>query len=239
MADAGCWRGRAGTPPLVALVGSLNALARRWPDWRWQSPVHPGFLAVALLMLALQAGGATIADALRYERSAIASGEVWRLVSGHFVHLGWTHCLLNVGGVVALAAILPAPLRAWRCCLLLATIIGLALFATLPSLQHYAGFSGVNYGLAALALLPRARAEATAALVLGALIVRALWQWLGGGGAADAAWLGAPPLAAAHLAGLASGAAILFLPLMRLDRLPVGPATRSELVTQPHRNAEH
>jgi len=52
---------------------------------------------------------------LRYERAAIAGGEVWRLVSCHFVHLGWAHCLLNVGGVAALATILPSPLRAWRC----------------------------------------------------------------------------------------------------------------------------
>lgn len=176
--------------------------------------MHPGFLAIALLMLVLQAGGAGVAEVLRYERAAIAGGEVWRLVSGHFVHLGWAHCLLNVGGVAALATILPAPLRAWRCSLLLGALIGLVLFATLPGLQHYAGFSGVNYGLAALALLPRARGEAVAAIVLATLIGRAVLQWLeigSGGSAADAAWLGAPPLAAAHLAGLVGGVAIRLL----------------------------
>jgi len=207
--------------------------------------MHPGFLAVAVLMLVLQAGGAGVADALRYERAAIASGELWRLVSGHFVHLGWTHCLLNVGGVAALAMILPAPLRAWRCSALLGMFIGLALFAMLPGLNHYAGFSGINYGLAALALLPRARGEAVAALVLAALVARAVWQSLDGGSAADAAWLGAPPLAAAHLAGLAGGAMIRLRPAMPGEASAPGvPRNRyrtgcSELVTQADRDAEH
>lgn len=180
--------------------------------------MHPGFLAAALLMLALQAGGATVADALRYERAAIASGEVWRLVSGHFVHLGWTHCVLNAGGLIALAAILPASLHAWRCSLLLATFVGLVLFASLPGLQHYAGFSGINYGLAVLALLPRARAEPAASVVLTILVARAIWQWLGGDSAEAAVWLGAPPLAAAHLAGLAAGVLMLCLCVIRGKR---------------------
>jgi len=213
-------------------VARLSTWTRRWPDWRSRSPVHPGFLAIALLMLALQAGGATVGDVLRYDRAVITSGEMWRLVSGHFVHLTWAHCLLNVGGLVALAAILPASLRAWRCCVVLATLIGLMLFAALPGLQHYAGFSGINYGLAVLALLPRVRGEPVAAVVLVTLIGRAIWQWLGGVNLDAVAWLGAPPLAAAHVAGLAVGVLMLCVPMIRsrhqaagAQASPSGPAT--------------
>ncbi|EPX96804.1 MULTISPECIES: rhombosortase [Ralstonia] len=230
MADADGRHGRPGAPTFVA---RLSVWTHRWPDWRSHSPVHPGFLAAALLMLVLQARGATVVDALRYDRAAILNGEVWRLVSGHFVHLTWVHCLLNVGGLVALAAILPASLRAWRCCVVLATLIGLMLFAALPGLQYYAGFSGINYGLAALALLPRARGEAIAAVVLATLLGRAVWQWFGGVNVEAVAWLGAPPLAAAHLAGLAVGALMLCVPMIRRRREamgsqanPAGPATR-------------
>ncbi|MGM3275770.1 rhombosortase [Ralstonia sp. 24A2] len=173
-------------------------------------------------MLVLQAGGATVVDALRYDRAAILNGEVWRLVSGHFVHLTWVHCLLNVGGLVALAAILPASLCVWRCCVVLATLIGLILFAALPGLQFYAGFSGINYGLAVLALLPRARGEAIAAVVLAALVGRAVWQWFGGVNMDAVAWLGAPPLAAAHLAGLAVGVLMLCIPMIRRRRRATG-----------------
>lgn len=171
--------------------------------------VHPGCLVAAVLMLALQAGSATVLDALRYERASIASGQVWRLVSGQFIHLGWAHCLLNLGGLAMLATILPAAVRVGRCCLALGTLIGLVMFFTMPGLQHYAGFSGILYGLAVVALLPRAPKEPAVAVVLAALAVRALWPWMGGGNADAAAWLGAPPLAAAHLAGLAAGALVL------------------------------
>ncbi|WP_368735498.1 rhombosortase [Ralstonia sp. ASV6] len=228
MADADGRHGRPGTPSFVA---RLSTWTHRRPDWRSHSPVHPGFLAAALLMLALQAGGATVVDALCYDRAAIINGEVWRLVSGHLVHLTWAHCLLNVGGLTALAAILPASLCAWRRCMVLATLIGLILFAALPGLQFYAGFSGINYGLAVLALLPRARREAIAAVVLAALVGRAVWQWLGGVNMDAVAWLGAPPLAAAHLAGLAVGALMLSVSMIRhrpeATGPPVNPAGRA------------
>lgn len=184
--------------------------------------MHPGFAAVALLLLLLHAAGPTVGDALRYERAAIATGQVWRLVTGHFVHFGWPHCLLNVAGLLTLAVILPARLRAWRCCLLLAMAVGVALYAGLPGLQHYAGFSGINYGLAALALLPRVRREPVAALVLLVLVARAAWQAVGGD-IADSTWLGAPPVAVAHLAGLCGGAVCGLPALARI----VGPATRA------------
>ncbi|MGN7100432.1 rhombosortase [Ralstonia holmesii] len=190
-------------------MARLSIPTLRRPAWWLRGRVHPGFLAAALLMLALQAGGVTIADTLRYERAAIASGEVWRLISGHFVHFNWAHCLLNVGGLIVLAVILPASLCVWRCCLWLAASIGLVLFLALPGLQHYAGFSGIAYGLAVVALLPRVPDEPIAAVVLFALVARALWQWLDTGNADAMPWLGAPPLAAAHLAGLAAGALLL------------------------------
>lgn len=190
-------------------MARLSIPALRRPAWWFRGQVHPGFLAVALLMLALQAGGATVADALRYERAAIVSGEVWRLISGHFIHFNWAHCLLNVGGLVVLAVALPGSIRAWRCCLWLATWIGFALFLALPGLEHYAGFSGIEYGLVVVAWLPRIRDEPIAAVVLFALLVRACCQWLGTGNADAAAWLGAPPLAAAHLAGLVAGVLLL------------------------------
>jgi len=49
--------------------------------------------------------------------------------------------LHNVGGLVALAAILRASLCAVCCCVVLAALIGLTLFSALPGLQHYAGGS--------------------------------------------------------------------------------------------------
>lgn len=188
----------------MARLTSRMSLTRRLSG----GPVHPGCLAIAVLLLALQACGDGASDALRYERAAIAHGQLWRLVTGNLVHFGWPHCLLNVAVLLGLGAILPAPWHALRTCALLSTGIGMALFLTVPGLQHYAGFSGVNYGLAVLALWPRMRDEPVAGVVLAVVVTRVAWQWLGTGTSIDAAWLGAPPLAAAHVAGLCGGAVL-------------------------------
>ena len=52
-------------------------------------------LAGLALLLACAAGGERTLLALRFERSAIAAGEWWRLLGAHFVHLGWMHVLLD------------------------------------------------------------------------------------------------------------------------------------------------
>ncbi|HEX8784094.1 MAG TPA: hypothetical protein VF764_12020, partial [Steroidobacteraceae bacterium] len=55
-------------------------------------------LACLLLLLPAVAGEGGRA-LLRYERSALADGEWWRLLSAHVVHLDLRHALLNVVGL--------------------------------------------------------------------------------------------------------------------------------------------
>jgi len=58
----------------------------------------PGAVVVlaGLLLLAGELGN----EWLRFERSAIASGQFWRLLTGHLVHLGVSHYFLNAAGLV-------------------------------------------------------------------------------------------------------------------------------------------
>ena len=56
--------------------------------------------AILLLCLAFAVFGDAGRDTFRYDRLQIENGEYWRLVSGHFVHLGTTHLLLNMAGLV-------------------------------------------------------------------------------------------------------------------------------------------
>ena len=66
-------------------------MARRL--WRlWRVPC-----ALALLLAVLQAAGWR--RALEYRRSALLQGQVWRLVTGSFVHLGWDHLLRDLLGL--------------------------------------------------------------------------------------------------------------------------------------------
>ena len=58
-----------------------------------------GLLVLAIGLL-IAAGGAAARLALRYDRAAIESAELFRLVTGHFAHLGWSHFALNAAGIV-------------------------------------------------------------------------------------------------------------------------------------------
>jgi len=59
----------------------------------------PALLAGASL------GGFGVADAAQYDRAALLRGEVWRLVTGHFVHWSLSHLVWDVLAFLILGAI--------------------------------------------------------------------------------------------------------------------------------------
>ncbi len=62
------------------------------------------FISIFLL---LTLGGSDVRHWLRFDRDAILAGEVWRLFTCHWVHLGWTHTLLNSAAMGLVAWLLP------------------------------------------------------------------------------------------------------------------------------------
>lgn len=119
---------------------------------------------LVLLMLVIQAKASEWAAVLLYDREQILAGEIWRLFSGHFVHVNWTHTLLNVGSLGLAVAIFrqSIPTALWvRLSIFAPPIISLAFMQLLPDLQQYYGFSGVFYAAltaGAVAALPEKRA---------------------------------------------------------------------------------
>ncbi|MCD6061949.1 MAG: hypothetical protein K0S16_2260 [Moraxellaceae bacterium] len=132
------------------------------------------------LLLALWPGAQA---GLSYQRSAIASGEYWRIFTGHFVHLNLTHAVMNGVGTLMLAVFLreELPLRYWWAVTLLAPfVISLGLWLKQPGLVSYVGFSGVLHGLlylGVLRLLPVA--PLFAGTVLALLVGRQIWEQTG------------------------------------------------------------
>lgn len=166
----------------------------------WLVPV-----ALACLVLALQAGGEPVYEALRYERAAVLGRQPWRLLSAHAVHLGWAHCLMNAGGL-ALCAAFAAGTRSWRAwaaaIVVLALGVGILLVAASPQATNYAGLSGVLYGLFIWVLAPRAwRGDRVAWIVLVAVIVRISWQMFHPPSDAQRALIGGEVMVEAHLYG--------------------------------------
>src|ERR1700680_2121071 len=71
------------------------AAALQWDRGRWIWLL--GILLVLDVVLGL---GDNVSQFLRYDRSAIAAGGWWRLLTAHIVHLDVQHLLLNELGLV-------------------------------------------------------------------------------------------------------------------------------------------
>ncbi len=86
-----------------------------------------------------------VAEYFIYDRSAIFSGEIWRLVTGHVVHYSPSHLAYNLMAFAAVGAIieLQASRRLLPLCTVSALLIGISLLGFRPDLHYFAGASGV------------------------------------------------------------------------------------------------
>jgi rhomboid family GlyGly-CTERM serine protease len=104
--------------------------------------------------------------ALVYDRNKILGGQLWRLVTGHWVHFSASHLFWN------LAVLLPAgiwlegcnPVALRRTLLLSPLAISLVLLAVVPSLTIYAGISGLAAGVLVALAIDRLCAQPSARL---------------------------------------------------------------------------
>lgn len=84
-----------------------------------------------------------------FDRPAIASGQLWRLWTGHWIHFTWFHWALNGAGLLLYLLLLGRYTTSAGFAvrsMLLASTLSLALWLASP-LKFYAGFSGVLTGL--------------------------------------------------------------------------------------------
>ncbi|MDZ7829975.1 MAG: rhombosortase [Halofilum sp. (in: g-proteobacteria)] len=176
-------------------------------------------LAVALACALLQATGAE--SYLRYDRYAIGDGEVWRLVSGHFVHLGTAHLAVNVAGLALVALLVGRhlSLRAWGATLLVCCLVTAGgLLWLSPNVRWYVGLSGVLHGLliAGAAHAARRGPERTFNAVVLAIVGAKLgWEQFVGALPGTSRLAGGSVIVDAHLFGAVGGLAVAVLLLMR------------------------
>lgn len=107
---------------------------------------------VTLLIAALSLAAACVPSlpaVLQYDRPAIASGQVWRLVTCHATHFNLDHLVWDLGVFVLLGAICERRhLRAFLACLgLSAAIIPLGVLWLMPQMMTYRGLSGIDTAL--------------------------------------------------------------------------------------------
>src|ERR1700693_4436636 len=123
------------------------AAALQWDRGRWI------WLLAILLVLDLVLGlGDSVSQLLRYDRSAIAAGGWWRLLTAHIVHLDVHHLLLNELGVVLMWSLFAQDYDAEEWCVIVlagALAISSGLGCLSPRVAWYVGASGVLHSVMA------------------------------------------------------------------------------------------
>jgi len=185
------------------------------PAKAWLFPVIYISLSV-LIMLAGDIGK----EALRYDRVWIGQGEAWRLVSGHFAHLGWSHLALNSVGLLLVWFLVGGAytLGAWM------FIVGVTM-ATMdigfwflnPALYWYVGMSGLLHGILVAGIVTRLRKiDTETAVLLLLLIGKISWEQFGGPVPGSESTSGGPVVVDAHLYGALGGVLGAFLLRIRV-----------------------
>ena len=166
-------------------------------------------LAMLLLCALIAISGDAGRLSLRYERVLILDGEWWRLVTGHFVHLGWAHTVMNLLGLGILWLLFGNryALVRWAGLLVLGLLIidgGFLLFET--RLSWYVGLSGILHTLLAAGALAWLRAgQAEGWILSGLVIAKLIWEQTIGAVPLSASVAGGAVVVDAHLYGAIAG----------------------------------
>ncbi len=103
-------------------------------------------LLILLLLGGVLGLGDSIGALLRYDRSAIAAGGWWRLLTAHIVHLDAHHLILNELGLVLMWSLFAQDYAAEEWCAIVlsgALAISSGLWWLSPHVTWYVGASGV------------------------------------------------------------------------------------------------
>lgn len=181
-------------------------------------------MGLAAMLALLQATG--LRRALEYRRAAVLHGQVWRLLTGNLVHLGWVHLARDVAGLFLIWGLVANSLqrssRLWVLCVC-GLAVGLGLLAFNPQIEWYVGISGVLFGLLCAGALSQLRQRPAYAgtLLLGMAAVIA-WTLYAGALPGETSDLGGRVVPQAHLYGALGGAA--FISVRAVLRAHRGPA---------------
>ena len=177
-------------------------------------------LSVCVVLLIIQSGDGAAQLGLRYDRDALAAGQWWRLLTGHLIHLGFEHALLDEAGLALMWALFARDYsaRAWLLIIGLSVIgIDAGLWLLSSTTQWYVGSSGVLHGVLAAGTCAHLRRREPDGWVLAVFLVAKLVYEQSQGALPLTA--GGAVIVDAHLYGAVAGA--LAAVLLRAFSKPV------------------
>ena len=161
-------------------------------------------------------------ELLRYDRVWIGQGETWRLLSGHFTHLGWSHLALNGAGLLLVWFLIGQSyaISTWILITLLTiATIDSAFWFLNPELYWYVGMSGLLHGLLVAGIIPRLRTlDVETGILLLLLIAKIGYEQFNGPVPGSETTSGGPVVVDAHLYGALGGVLGAILARIRAAR---------------------
>ncbi|EAT11812.1 rhombosortase [Bermanella marisrubri] len=178
-----------------------------------ESRITPLWPLIMLLLIGFLAILPTTQIQLRFDISLLQTHEWWRLISAHWVHLGWQHTVLNALGLLLIWYIAPRGLWLywWVFYILSGLVISLVLLYQ-KQVANYVGASGVLHGMLLLAayysrILPLTRRF----VFIGIIVTKVIWEqtpWYSDDRLGQV--IGGYVVVDAHLWGVISGLVALF-----------------------------
>lgn len=172
--------------------------------------VLPGAIIAIAALLAVS--GDWGRELLRYDRDAISNAEIWRLLTGHLVHLGWSHFLLNAAGLLLIFYLVASRFTSLQWLLVvIAVLIGIDIgfWFWQPQLVWYVGLSGLLHGILAAGAADGLRTgQLDYRLIAAFLVIKLTYEQFIGPLPGSEGTTGGNVVVAAHLYGAISGAMI-------------------------------
>ena len=169
-----------------------------------QTPI----LTISLLMMLIGLHWLVADKSLLYFNAAdIFQGEIWRVVSGHFIHADLQHLIWNCLGLAVLGSMIEQHSRTFLWAALGVGIISVSalLLSPFPQLEYYCGLSGVLNTLLLVVLWLEWKLTRSWLIILvtcGSIAKTVIEVSLGSSIVTHISW---PPYAWSHVAGLIGG----------------------------------
>ena len=192
-----------------------------WFSWR----NHWFGLILAITIIALGFADTSIQNTLRYDRPAILSYELWRIITAHLVHLGWSHLLMNLAGLVMVFFFFGTFLKSiqWFFVFFISALgTSILLLQLNPQLIWYVGLSGVLHGFFIAGGIADIKVNPKEAYVFLTLIIgKLMWEQLYGPLPGSEATAGGYVIVDAHFFGAIWGALALVIISLTSKRLVI------------------